>query len=236
VAIPRWFPPRSRCGALISRLQLQRRLGWEPPEFRRAWEVLRGIEGWRYRQDLAVLYLLARELEDPGVTVEIGSYKGLATTALAFGVRHGRHDRVHTVDPHTGDRQALEAAGLDQLSSKEDFERNVALAGIDDVVVAYTATSDELAAGWDGTQVRLLFVDGWHSYDAVSSDLHNWAPLVTAHGAVLVDDYYNYPGVAQAVDDAADVLPPRRMRAGRMYLACHVLPSIVAQYLRIPWG
>lgn len=237
MTISRWFPPKSRRGALISPLQLQRRLGWEPPEFRRAWEVLRGIEGWRYRQDLVLLYLLARDLEDPGVTVEIGSYKGLATTALAFGIRDGRHEKVHTVDPHTGDRQALEAGDLGQRSSEEDLKRSIATAGVDDVVVAYTTTSDELAARWDDTQVRLLFVDGWHSYDAVSSDLHNWVPLLTPAGAVLVDDYYNYAEVAQAVDDARDVLPPRGTRAGRMHLASHrPLPAAVRRYLGIPWG
>ena len=237
MTISRWFPPKSGRGALISRLQLQRRLGWEPPEFGHVWKLLCGIEGWRYRQDLVLLYLLARDLEDPGVTVEIGSYKGLATSALAFGIRDGRREKVHTVDPHTGDRQALEAGDLAQRSSEEDLMRSIATTGLEDVVVAHTATSDELFSRWDAGPIRLLFVDGWHSYDAVSSDLRNWVPLLTPAGAVLVDDYYNYAEVAQAVDDARDVLPPRGMRAGRMHLASHrPLPPAVRRYLRIPWG
>lgn len=232
-----WFPAGSRRCALNTRLEWQRRLRWEPTEFRRAWEALKAIEGWRYRQDLVLLYLLARDLAGPGVTVEIGSYKGLSTAALAFGARDGGHEKVHTVDPHTGDRQALETAGVERLLSQEDFQRNIAGAGIADIVVAYTMTSDELAARWTGTPIRFLFVDGWHSYDAVRSDLRNWVPLVTARGAVLIDDYANYPEVAQAVDDSGDALPLRRVRAGRMHLSSNApLPPAVQRFLRLPWG
>jgi predicted O-methyltransferase YrrM len=232
-----WFPAGSRRCAFNTRLQWQRRLGWEPREFRRGWDALKTIEGWRYRQDLVLLYLLARDLSGPGVTLEIGSYKGLGTAVLAFGARDGGHEKVHTVDPHTGDRQALETAGVERLPSQEDFHRNIAAAGIADIVVAYTMTSDELAARWMGTTIRFLFVDGWHSYDAVRSDLRNWVPLVTACGGVLVDDYANYPEVAQAVDDSGDALPPRRVRAGRMHLSSNgPLPPAVQRFLRLPWG
>lgn len=233
----RYFPPATWRGAINTKLQWQSRLGWEPKEFKRIAPTLSGIEGWRYRQDLVLLYLLARDLPSGGVTLEIGSYKGLATTALAFGVRDGAHDQVHTVDPHTGDLQALEAAGVDRLSSEDDFKRNLARAGIGEHVVPYTATSDELANRWGGMSIRLLFIDGWHSYDAVSSDLRTWVPLVVPSGAVLVDDYHNYPQVTQAVDDAGDLLPSRRAHVGRMLLASHQpLPGAVARYLRIPWG
>jgi predicted O-methyltransferase YrrM len=232
-----WFPASSRRGAFNTRLQWQRWLGWEPSEFRQAWDALEAIEGWRYRQDLVLLYLLARDLAGPGVTLEIGSYKGLGTAALAYGAREGGHEDVHTVDPHTGDRQALETAGVERLASQEDFHRNIAEAGIADIVVAYAVTSEELAARWTGTPIRFLFVDGWHSYDAVRSDLLNWVPLVTASGAVLVDDYANYPEVAQAVDDSSDLLPPRQVRAGRMHLSSsNPLPPAVQRFLRIPWG
>jgi hypothetical protein len=56
-------------------------------------------------------------------------------------------------------------------------------------------------------------------------------------GVVVVDDYHNYAEVKRAVEDAADLLPPRRARAGRMHLAAHdALPSTVERYLCIPWG
>ena len=131
----------------------------------------------------------------PGVTLEIGSFKGLATVALAYGARHGGHDRVHTVDPHTGDRQDLEARAADALSSETDFRRNLERAGLAGEVVAYTMTSDELSSRWSAGRIRVLFVDGWHSYDAVASDLRNWVPRLAPGGVIVVDDYLNYDDV-----------------------------------------
>jgi len=224
--------------AANTRMQWQRWLGWEPPEFRAlARDVLSDIEGWRFRQDLALLYLLARDVPGPGVTVEIGSFKGLASTALAFGVRHGDHEPVHTVDPHTGDRQDLEAKGAAELPSADAFRHNIDRAGVANEVVSYTMTSDALAAQWSAGAVRVLFVDGWHSYDAVSSDLRNWAPLLTPDGVVLIDDYANYPDVRRAVQDNAGLLPAQQRPAGRMWLAhARPLSQPLQRFLRIPWG
>jgi predicted O-methyltransferase YrrM len=223
--------------AINTRVEWQRRLGLEPPEFTHlANEVLSGIEGWRYRQDLGLLYLLARDVPGPGVVLEIGSYKGLATTALAYGAKHGRRERVHTVDPHTGDRQDLEAGGH-RGSSEEEFQRNMQSAGLADEVVSYTMTSNELAERWSGERIRVLFVDGWHSYEAVTSDIRNWVPLLSSQGVVLIDDYRNYDDVRRAVDDARSELPAQQRRAGRMWLASSApLPDPVERFLRMPWG
>jgi predicted O-methyltransferase YrrM len=236
----RILPPRSLRGSAFSRLQLQRRLGWEPPEFTGLADnlLLTGrIEGWSYRQDLALLYQLARDLPGPGLTVEIGSHKGMSTIALAHGVRDGGHEPVHTVDPHTGDRQALEWSGLEEIHSEDEFKRNILEARVGDVVVGYTMTSNQLAEQWEGQQIRLLFIDGWHSYDAVTDDIRNWVPLLTPTGVVVVDDYYNYDDVRAAVDDAREILPPVQRRAGRMRLAHRaLLPEPIARNLKIPWG
>ncbi len=232
--------PRRAGGAVFTRLQAQRWLGLEPPEFKALARDLLctgQIEGWRYRQDLCLLYLLAREIPGPGVTLEIGSFKGLATTALAYGVRHGGHERVHTVDPHTGDRQDLEAHGAAVGSSEAAFRRNLETAGIAAEVTAYVMKSDELAPDWPGLPIRVLFVDGWHGYDAVTADLANFVPHLTPDGVVLIDDYLNYDEVKAAVDDATGLLPTHVVRAGRMRLAYPGrLPEPVQRFLRIPWG
>jgi predicted O-methyltransferase YrrM len=232
---------RAKIGTAWQRAR-RRLLCPEPPEFRRlAADVLMTgvIEGWRVREDLVLLYLLARDLSGDGTVLEIGSYKGLSTAALAFGAIHGgRRLPIHTVDPHTGDRQVLEAGEGDEWgSSVEEFERNMRWAGIEDAVVAHVMRSDELAARWPGEPVRLLFVDGWHSYGAVRRDLDDWLPLLSPHGAVVVDDYANYDEVRDAVDDSWDELPPHRRPAGRMILASNEpLSPAVERHLRLPWG
>lgn len=92
-----------RLGSAIARLNLHRLLQLEPPEFEdHHHERLRHIEGWQYRQDLALLYLLARDIRGSEAVLEIGSYRGLSTTALALGVRDAvTTTPLHAVDPHT---------------------------------------------------------------------------------------------------------------------------------------
>ena len=197
--------PMRSARSLNTRANWHRWMGLEPSGFGDIYaERLRPIEGWRYRQDLALLYALARDLPGTGVTLEIGSFKGLATTALAIGCRDGGRAPVHTVDPHTGDRQDLEALGLHELSSLDAFRTNIAQAGVDDMVTPYVMTSDELAPQWGSDTMRLLFVDGWHSYDAVRSDLRNWVPRVDDGGVIVIAPdgqsafSFNTPGMYRA--------------------------------------
>ena len=227
-------------GSAWTRFPAHRLLGREPAAFRD--EVVPAItagkiEGWRYRQDLVLLYLLARDVSAPGVVLEIGSFKGLATTTLAIGARSGGRPGVHTVDPHTGDRQDLERRGIDELSSEQQFRANLEAGGVADEVQSYTMTSDELSTQWDGGQIRLLFIDGWHSYEAVASDISNWAPRLAPGGVVVIDDDRNYDDVRAAIDDHAHLLPQHLRRAGRMRLAhSEPLTQEAERYLQIPWG
>jgi len=230
-------PPCSLRSRALARLRLHAQLRLEPAEFQELVPLFAQAEGWRYFEDLALLYLLARDVPGPGVTLEVGSYKGLATTALGKGVEAGGHAPVHTVDPHTGDRQALEEAGRAAISSEADLLATIRRASLGHVVRAHTMTSHELVTYWNGEAIRILFVDGWHSYEAVRADLEDWIPHLDRGGVVLVDDYANYDEVRSAVEDSAYLLPRVLRRAGRMVLASEEeLPQSVNRYLRIPWG
>ena len=55
--------------------------------------------------------------------------------------------------------------------------------------------SDDAAKEWDGREIDFVFVDGWHSYDAVVSDARNFASLLTPNGVVCFDDYGSYEDV-----------------------------------------
>lgn len=226
-------------GSLLTRANVQRLAGREPTGFADHYEsTLRSIEGWRYRQDLALLYALARDVPGDETVLEIGSFKGLATTALALGVRdRPEATPVHTVDPHTGDKQDLEWSGLEVKPSEADFRQNIAAAGVADDVTAHVMTSDQLASEWDGSRIRVLFIDGWHGYEAVRSDIANWVPLLSDQGVVVIDDYLNYDDVRRAVDESDALAKLRLRRAGRMKLGHRSpLPEQPERLLTIPWG
>lgn len=230
---------RRRAGSAVTRLDVHRFLRMEPAGFGRTYRrVLKPIEGWRYRQDLAMLYFLARDVPGDAAVLEIGSYRGLSTTALALGIRErARPTALHAVDPHTGDRQDLEQSGVLWKPSEVRYRANLERAGVKELVTSHVMTSHDLAAMWDGSPLRVLFIDGWHTYEAVRQDIEDWAPLLSSSGVVVIDDYRNYDEVRQAVDDHAPLLPPRPRRAGRMWLGHTVpLPATVERLLSLRWG
>lgn len=147
------------------------------------------------------LYVAARYGPGEGRVVEIGSAFGRSAIYLASGTRDARRGRVWCVDPHT------------EYWSREAFLWNVAAVGLAEWVVPVMRTSREAREDWDGSPVRLLFVDGDHSHSAVRDDIALWVPLVVAGGLVFFDDYQNMSGVERAVGEFLHANGyPQRMR------------------------
>lgn len=177
--------------------------------FSEVWRTVDWIPGWFHEGSAGVLYGVMRE-QQPTTVVEIGSYLGRSTVFFALILRQlGIPGQVVAVDPHTGDRQQLEGLSADRLPSFELFQQHCRAAGVEDLVNPRVATSVVAAARWAGP-IDVLFVDGWHSYDAVISDGEAWLPHLSPDGVVVFDDYIAYAEVGQAVRDLA--------AAGRFHL------------------
>jgi predicted O-methyltransferase YrrM len=141
--------------------------------------------------------------DPPRTVVEIGSYLGRSTVFFALALKDlGPHGRVIAIDPHTGDRQQLEGLAAEHLATFDLFRQHCRAAGVDALVEAHVAGSLEVAAGWS-EPVDLLYVDGWHAYDAVVADGEAWLPHLSPRGVVIFDDYVAYGEVRDAVDDLA---------------------------------
>jgi glycosyltransferase involved in cell wall biosynthesis/predicted O-methyltransferase YrrM len=145
------------------------------------------------------LFSIAQTTPGNGEIVEIGSCFGRSTIYLAEGARHANRGTVWAVDPHTGDI----AWDLGRVSTYEVFLRNIREFGVESRVKPLKMTSKEAAQAWNGTPIRVLFIDGWHSYEAVTEDILLWFPHVVPGGLIVFDDYSNpeFPGVRQAVDE-----------------------------------
>jgi glycosyltransferase involved in cell wall biosynthesis/predicted O-methyltransferase YrrM len=154
------------------------------------------------------LYSIAKTTPGNGEIVEIGSCFGRSTIYLAEGARHASRGTVWAVDPHTGDI----AWDLGRVSTYEVFLRNIRKFGVENRVKPLKMTSKEAAHAWNGVPIRVLFIDGWHSYKAVTEDILLWFPHVLPGGLIVFDDYPNpeFPGVRQAVDEQMLKLPVER--------------------------
>lgn len=166
------------------------------------WESVEWVPGWFHEGSAAVMYALMRE-QPPRTVVEIGSYLGRSTVFFGLALKDVHSPgRVVAIDPHTGDRQQLEGLSTERLATFDLFRQHCHAAEIDSLVEAHVATSLEVAAGWN-EPVDLLYVDGWHSYDAVIADGEAWLPHLADGGVVVFDDYVAYEEVRHAVRDLA---------------------------------
>src|SRR6476661_7596853 len=180
--------------------------------FAPALEPALSIEGFTRPIELSLLYHLALLGEGPGEVVEIGSYLGRSTVVLAQAVADAGGGQVVAVDPHTGALGVGEPRTTDQ-----EFLGNIERFGLDRHVELMHATSVEAAQQWQGGSVRMLFVDGWHSYEAVIEDVTAWAPFLSPAATVVFYDY-PHPGVRAAIQRFNDdgVIGGARLIVGKM--------------------
>jgi predicted O-methyltransferase YrrM len=172
-------------------------------EFDAVWQKVSFVPGWFLEGTAAVLYPVLRA-QRPATVLEIGSYLGRSTVFFGLTLQQVNPEgRVVAVDPHTGDRQQLEGLGATTLPSFELFQQHCRAAGVDGLVEAKVMTSQEAASGWRDS-IDLLYIDGWHSYDAVLDDGTAWLPHLAKDGLIVFDDYLTYDEVGHAVHDLAD--------------------------------
>jgi hypothetical protein len=159
------------------------------------------IDGWLSPHEAITLYEAARTANGP--IIEIGSWRGRSTAALALGSMAGNQQPVYAIDSFVGvsatDRPTCFGAKADS-SSPEILRANLDAAGVNGLVrivpkASYQAVGEVPDCG-------LLFIDGDHSYRNVRLDLEMYAPKVKLGGKIVLHDCHDAdPGVAQAADE-----------------------------------
>jgi len=120
--------------------------------------------------------------------VEIGSYLGRSTIALAAGSLAGHRAPVYAVEPHEAAHGAL--GGRFGPRDRATLFRNLLQHKVTDVVHIVNLRSTAAARGWD-RPIALLFIDGDHRYEAVRADFEAWNRQVVSGGAILFHDAFN---------------------------------------------
>jgi hypothetical protein len=164
-------------------LQYQRAVGRrrrQSPDLARIFAT----DGQMTSDEATLLYELARAARG-GSIVEIGSFHGKSTVALALGARAGGGAAVHAVDPFVPFTGAL--GGRFSPADKTVQLRNLLLADVAEQVWLLHTTSLQAARGWR-EPIALLWVDGDHTYEAVSADLAAWSPFVVPEGRIALHD------------------------------------------------
>jgi predicted O-methyltransferase YrrM len=228
-----------------SRLLLQSLRG-EGLGFITLWARVRNaVPGWLTPGDARFLYAAAHHGPGTGAIVEIGSAWGRSTIFLARASKRASREKVHAIDPHSGQASSALARPMeddwwpprrgplfglfppeppwylkrDYLAahgSLPGFRHNVERFGVADWVIPVVKNSDEAARELPLASIRLLYIDGLHTYQGVRTDIEHWVPRVQPGGIVVFDDYFKPAvGVRRAVDEllASGSVEPRLRRA-----------------------
>jgi predicted O-methyltransferase YrrM len=159
----------------------------------RALQLSRGVPGFLGDSEARFLAMLAACAPADGVIVEIGSYKGKSTVLLASIAAHYGLGPVVAVDPHTAP-SITDPKLAPGESSFEEFTAALRSAKLQEHVEVHRAFSREVAKGWS-RPIRLLWIDGDHTYQGTKEDFALFSPFLS-NGAIVAmhDALHAYEG------------------------------------------
>lgn len=148
-------------------------------------DLLNDVEGWLPLPDAE--FLAEQASKSTGNIVEIGSYRGRSTIALAYGLEQSGGDdtSLYAIEPHA--KSVGIHGGQFGPPDREAFFRNLLNAGLVQRVALVNLTSEQAVSAWS-QDIGLLFIDGDHSYDAVAKDAWAWVPFLRSGALVIFDD------------------------------------------------
>lgn len=151
-------------------------------------EAVRETEGQLSDDEVALLYLLAKQIPAESDIVEIGSHRGRSTVALGLGARCGAREQqrgappVFAVEPHEG--FPAERGALLGSADRAAFYGAMLRTGCFEEVRLINLPSAQVAPTWR-RPVGLLCIDGDHRYDAVADDVLAWSQHLQLGSAIV---------------------------------------------------
>ncbi len=138
------------------------------------------------------LFELGRSGPAAGAIVNIGNFLGGSSILLSKGSKKENREKVFSFDPKS-------------YPVKEDYLKENQL---EDWVVFNQVTSEDGVKEWGkraDKRIRLLFIDGDHSYEECHKDISLWSSYLVPDGVIAIHDYCllnnegSFPGVVKAV-------------------------------------
>jgi methyltransferase family protein len=121
------------------------------------------------------LYQLSKQTQGKGEIVEIGTYIGRSTIAIAYAQKEKGGPPINTID----------------IDRHPDLDGNLRRAGVEDFVDLTVETSTIAEKRWE-KPIEFLWIDADHARVGLAADIRAWCPHVIVGGMVA---FHDYPGV-----------------------------------------
>lgn len=147
---------------------------------------VRRTPGYLSEREARFLFLVSALAPARGAVLEIGSFKGRSTVALASGVKWNGEGVVYAVDPHTSP-SPTDPDLKDSLTSWDEFVTNIEKAGVASVVTPYRELSQNVAPRFC-ERLRVLWIDGDHTTEGARRDLRLFRTFLEPGAIVAMHD------------------------------------------------
>ncbi|HET7486191.1 MAG TPA: class I SAM-dependent methyltransferase [Solirubrobacterales bacterium] len=158
--------------------------------------AVEAVDGWLSQPEVAALArcVAAAPSDRAPDMVEVGSYKGRSTLAIACAISDlGLRCHLTTVDPHEGYRYG---DGHDTYST---LIANLTRSKVDSAVTIVRSRGDEAQISGP---LCFAFIDGLHDAESVRADHEHISPLLMPGGLLAFHDYFeHYPGIVKLVGE-----------------------------------
>jgi MMP 1-O-methyltransferase len=159
------------------------------------------VKGFMPANEGRALYEIARSQRVGGTWLEVGAWCGKSAVYLGAGALE-RDAVLYSLDHHHGSEENqrgwehfdddLVDPADGRLNTLPTWQRTIADARLEDVVVGLVGPSTVVAAHFDQA-LDLLFIDGGHAEQVAWADYHAWVPKVVVGGALLIHDVFADP-------------------------------------------
>jgi predicted O-methyltransferase YrrM len=161
----------------------------------------RVFKGFMAEEEAFRLYELAREAARHGPCLEIGSYCGRSAAYLGLGCREAG-GILFSIDHHEGSEEQQKGQEyfdpelLNPATGRIDtfpyFRRTIRELSLDNTVIPIVSHSKIVARFWT-TPLSLIFIDGGHTFEEVSTDYDNWISHLLPGGYLIIHDVFFDP-------------------------------------------
>lgn len=144
--------------------------------------------------ELRFLYNHMLAARQNGIAIEVGSYLGASSIALAAGMKHRGGGVVYCID--TWQNSAMSEGTRDTLDEFTRYTRKYR-----ELLRPLQGPSHGVNVPVESRSADLIFIDGDHSYEACSRDIERFSPFLREQGVLVLHDHRWYSTVTRAVGE-----------------------------------